>query len=44
MDLSGVVLLMVGYVSVDSEAPVVTSSVSTQFFRGAHRGVSVRAC
>jgi hypothetical protein len=29
MDLSGVVLLMVGYVSVDSEAPVVTSSVPT---------------
>ena len=39
-------LLMVGDMLVDSEAPVVTSSISrfggpTQFFRGAHRG---RAC
>jgi hypothetical protein len=44
MDLSGVVLLVVRDVSVDSEAPVVTSSVPTQSFRGVHRGVSVRAC
>ena len=40
---------MVGEVSVDSEASVVTSSISrfagpTQFFEGAHRGrVCVRA-
>jgi hypothetical protein len=44
MDLSGVVLLVVGYVSVDSEVSVMTSSVPTQSFIGAHRGVSVRAC
>ena len=53
MDLSGVVLSVVGDVPVDSETPVVTSSVPAQSFRGAHRGriylcvfirVSVRVC
>jgi hypothetical protein len=38
MDLSGVVLLVIGDVPVDSEAPVVTSSVPAQSFGGAHRG------
>jgi hypothetical protein len=38
MDLSGVVLLVIGDVLVDSEAPVVTSSMLAQSFRGAHRG------
>jgi hypothetical protein len=43
-------LLVLGDVSLDSEASVVTSSISrfagpTQFFGGAHRGsVSVRSC
>jgi hypothetical protein len=38
MDLSGVVLLVIGDVPVDSETPVVTSSVPAQSFGCAHRG------
>ena len=40
---NGTILLVVGDVPIDSEAPMVTSSISrfagrTQLFRGAHRG------
>jgi hypothetical protein len=38
MDLSGVVLPVIGDVPVDSEAPMVTSFVLAQSFGGAHRG------
>jgi len=37
MDLSGIVLSVVGDVPVDSEASVVTSSVLAQSFGGAYR-------
>jgi len=49
LGFNGIMLSVVGDVPVDSEASVVTSSISrfagpTQFYRGAHRGrVYVRA-